>query len=167
MRRRRGTKLHLLGAALLVGASLSVGAAARASSTASPSSAQIKRELVGAVHSSHARVKNISVDTRTRKLRLDVSVGDPAAYLKHRYAKVVKVVYPHLVNRFAYIYLKVFDWRSGQAVLTYSDVPGVGPGAGRQQAWRILPKYLDCARNLPLDDIEIDPDHSAVPCPAR
>jgi hypothetical protein len=42
----------------------------------------------------------------------------------------------------------------------------VGPGGGRSQAWHIAPRYVDCARNLPLDDIEIDPDRGAPPCPA-
>jgi hypothetical protein len=80
---------------------------------------------------------------------------------------VVAVVYPGLVGRFAAIYLKVVDGRSGYAVLRYSDTPGFGPGATRQQAWRISPRLVDCARNLPLDDIEIDPDHAAPPCPAK
>lgn len=126
-----------------------------------------RARVLAAVRSSRARVRVISVDTRTRKLRLDVSVGDPAAFLKHRYAKVVKVIYPRLVRRFASIYLKVVDRFTGKAVLTFSDVPGLGPGAGRQQAWHIVRSLQDCARRLPLDDIEIDPDHSAPPCPAR
>jgi hypothetical protein len=112
-------------------------------------------------------VRTLSVDTRGKKLRLTVSVRDPAAFLRHRYARVVGAIYPGLASRFAYIYLKVVDRRSGWVVLSYSDVPGFGAGATRQQTWRIPWGLLDCARNLPLDDIEIDPERAAPLCPAR
>jgi hypothetical protein len=131
-----------------------------------PTGVQVRVQLRAAVRASRAHLKVLVVDTRAKKLRIDVSVSDPAAYLKHRYARVVEVVYPRLVARFAYIYLKVFDAGSGRAVLTYSDTPGFGVGAGRQQAWHIDWRLVDCARNLPLDDIEIDPDHAAPSCPA-
>ena len=128
---------------------------------------QIKTRLVRSVQASHAHLRSISVDTHRRKLRLDVSVTDPAAYLKRRYARVVRVIYPGLVSRFSSIHLKVFNRSPGRAVLTYSGIAGFGPGNTRQQAWHIAPSLLDCARNLPLDDIEIDPDHAAPPCPAK
>ncbi len=168
MKQRRANSPATLGAALVLSMSVVAGGmglqAARASA---PTAAQIKTRLVRAVSASHAHLRSIAVDDHRRKLRLDVSVADPAAYLKHRYARVVRVIYPGLVSRFAYIHLTVFDRLSGRAVLTYSDTPGFGPGATRQQAWHIAPALRDCARNLPLDDIEIDPDHTAPPYPAR
>lgn len=144
---------------------LIVAAMVGSASLAATGSPPVRTQLVSAVRSSRAHLRLLIVDRRASKLRLDVAVRDPAAYLKHRYARVVETIYPRLVSRFRSISLHVFDAASDRAVLSYSDVV-TAPGGGRSQAWHIAWRYLDCARNLPLDDIEIDPDHAAPPCPA-
>ncbi len=129
----------------------------------------VTERLRAAVGNSHATVRLLAVDARKRSLTLTVSVRDPAAYLKHRYARVVALIYPALAPRFARIFLRVVDGRTGAWVLAYADIPDVG-GEGvptRRESWHIDWRLLDCARNLPLDDIEIDPDHAAPACPAR
>jgi hypothetical protein len=132
-------------------------------SLATAGSPTTKERLTSAVTSSRAELRLLAVSAR--KLELDVSVRDPAAYLKHRYVRVVEAIYPRLAGLRS-ISLHVFDARSGRAVLSFGDVVAVGANPGRSETWHIARRYVDCARNLPLDDIEIDPERVAPRCPA-
>jgi hypothetical protein len=128
-----------------------------------PAAVAIKAQVRATVRTSRARVTVLAVDVEARRFTLNVSARDPAAYLKHRYARVVETVY-RVTGRFRFIYQRVFAARSATAVFSFSQIPE--SGGAYQTSWHIDSRYVACARDLPLD-FEVDPEHAAPPCPAR
>lgn len=104
-----------------------------------------------------------------RELELHVSVPDPAAYLKHRLARLLRV-FNRLVlrfDRFDYADLHVFDPRRPRAVFWVTYEPYEAPGGGIT-SWNVDPKLWGCARGLLLiGGPEIDAEGAAPPCPVK
>jgi hypothetical protein len=128
--------------------------------------AQIRTQIRAVVAASGATVKTLTVDLRSKRLRLVVVAHDPARYLKHRYERVVEAIFPRLERRvFRFTFLVIIDPRSRRQVFRFSDVPDTRSGI--VTSWRIDPRLLDSARAVLLPDYEVDPDQSAPPCPAH
>ena len=119
--------------------------------------------LKASVRRSHAEIRLLTL--RQRRLRLDVVVRDPAAYLKYRYSPVIEVVDNRRV-KLDRIFLQVVDASSRRVIFSLlSEAPSLNGTTSWTTSWKIDPTLLDCARTLPLG-LEIDIEQQAPPCPA-
>jgi hypothetical protein len=158
-RRTVGVVIIVVAFAILVGA--------RPVSTAPdrrPTAAEIEAQARKAVMESRARLVDLRIVAPSRAYWLTVKVPDPAGYLKHRVAGVVKVTnrLTNVQRRFRSRRFDVLNG-SGSRVLWLRELREGGREVTR---FYVRPGLEDCVRNIDFE-VEVDPDHVAPPCPAR
>ncbi len=140
-----------------------VGAQSTAETRSAAAAPRFLPTLRASVRRSRAEILLLTL--RQRRLRLDVTVRNPAAYLRYRYGRVVEVVENRTVN-LDRIFLQVVDATSRRVVFSFvAEAPSVNGSMSWTQSWKVDPKLLDCARYLPFG-LEIDIERSAPSCPA-
>lgn len=142
---------------------LALGAVAASAGASRPTVTQIEAQTRSAVAASHATVSRLQVVGPNVRYELRIAVPDPAAYLKHRVARVAATM-----NR-----LTNGQWRFQSRTLTVVGRTGVvafsvtvaRTAEKVTTRWYVRTDFQDCARAIAGFDVEIDPEHTAPPCP--
>lgn len=142
---------------------LALGGVAVSAGNARPTVKQIDAQTRSAVQASRATVVRLQVVGPNLRYGLRIAVSDPAAYLKYRVAGVVATV-----NR-----LTSREWRFQSRTLTVvgrSGIVAFSVTVTRSSTkvttrWYVRTDFQDCARHISGFDVEIDPEHTAPPCP--
>ncbi|MFN2469814.1 MAG: hypothetical protein ABR583_02280 [Gaiellaceae bacterium] len=127
-----------------------------------PTKTQIVSRTGAAVRATRARLVRLDVRMPNKHYKIVVSVNDPAAYLKQRVDRLVRIVIrlTAVERRFARL---AFTIRAPSGVVfRYSRV---GPVDAATSSWWVRPDLAGCAENIGFG-IEIAPDGGAPPCPA-
>jgi hypothetical protein len=129
-----------------------------------PTKGGIEAQTRAAVRASGARLVALKVVTPNRTYRLIVKPAHPAPYLKRRVNRLVRVMNRLTIveRRFTRRYFAVLG-PSGTPVLW---VDRLRIANGESITWNVRSYLADCIRNVDLE-IEVDPDHTAPPCPAQ
>ena len=147
----------LVVAIVVVAVALSLAADyAEARPAAQPTKVQVEAQTRVAVRSSGARVARLRIVGPNLTFELTVQVDDPAAYLKHRTDPVVA-----MMNRIRFHseYLAVLN-HSGRRVYWVRL-------ARNSTEWYVSPALVACAKSAEFGGMELDPEDTAPPCPAR
>jgi hypothetical protein len=156
-------RLPLTALTIALASALALGGVAASAGNSRPTVKQIDTQTRSAVRASRATVVGLQVMGPNLRYALRIAVSDPAAYLKYRFARVVATV-NRLTNRERRFQSRTLTVVGRSGIVAFS-VSVTQSSTKVTTRWYVRTDFQDCARHISGFDVEIDPDHTAPPCP--